>query len=175
MRLKSEDLVIREFTFNDDFDLFEMCSDKDTAITAGWKPHPSIEVSRNMIATFIYEKDTYAIVLKNTSEFIGTISLYDNKCRDTASREIGFCINKRFRNKGYVTQAIDSMLNYVFDILNVDIVVAVHDENNFACEKALIKNNFKLEGCLRKYRCLENDVLCDCKVYSIIKEEFRRN
>ena len=78
MKLETKRLVIRPFKMNDDFDLFEMCSDHDTAYDAGWSPHENLKMTRNILMGYIYGDETNAIVLKSEKKVIGTISLYKN-------------------------------------------------------------------------------------------------
>ncbi len=175
MNIKTKRLLIREFRFSDDIDLYDMCSDEATAKTAGWKPIPDLNITRSIIASYIYENETFVITNKDTFEFLGTISLYKNDSRVGNHRELGFCMNKRFRGKGYMSEAVNAIKNYSFEDLNIDTLSVCHDISNIACEKVVLKNEFKYEGTLRRYRILYDDTLCDCKVYTIIKEEFRRN
>ena len=104
MKIETDRLIIRPFKMSDDDDLFEMCSDPLTAYNAGWSPHDSIKVTRNIIMGYIYSEETYAIILKERKKLIGTISLYKNNIRkDAGIRELGFCLNKIYRNNGFMS------------------------------------------------------------------------
>ncbi len=171
--IETQRLHIKEITYSDDVGFFEMCNDEYTAINAGWKPHANIDVTRSIISVCVYDRDTYSITLKDTNEFIGTISLYDNEHRDVINREMGFCLNKNFRKKGYMYEACCAMIKYAFEVKNVEILILEHATTNKDCEALVKKLPFKYEGCLRKKRKLFNDELCDCKSYSILKEEYK--
>ena len=175
MKLETKRLMIRPFKMSDDFDLFEMCCDPDTAYNAGWSPHENLKMTRNVIIGYVYGDETMAIVLKSEKKVIGTISLYKNNLRkDHTGRELGFCINKEYRNNGYIKEAIFAMLEYGFKKLNLELIMVCHHDKNFACKKVLESFPFMYEGKLRMYRRLCDGNMVDAVMYSMKKEEFWR-
>lgn len=176
MKIITERLIIRSFNYSDDKDLYEMCGDYDTAITAGWKPHTHLSVSRNIIANYIYTNETFAIVSKKNNVFLGTISLYDNEMRTGGRhRELGFCLNKKYRGYGYMTEAVNEIIRYSFEKLRVDILTTCHEPNNIKSKHIIENTGFKYEGCLRMYRKLFDGSVVDCWYYSMIKKEYEEN
>lgn len=175
MKLETERLLIRPFKFSDDNDIYEMCSDPLTAYNAGWSPHANIGVSRNVVLGYTYGDETYAIVLKDKKKVIGTISLYKNHIRkETSIRELGFCINRYYRNNGYVSEAVMAMLEYGFYRLKLDLISICHHDKNYACKRVVEKFPFVYEGTLRMYRRLCDGNMVDAMMYSMKKEEFWR-
>ena len=151
-----------------------MCSDYQTALMAGWKPHPDIGVTRNIVVSYIYSDETYAIIKRETNELIGTISLYDNNSRkDVLSRELGFCLNKKFRSHGYMTEACMAIIDFAFNVLKLDILTVCHMPQNKKSEAVINKVGFNYEGCLRMYRRLFDGSIVDCVFYSITRQEFK--
>ena len=71
MKLVTERLIIRDFKFSDDKDLYEMCKDPLTAYNAGWTPHPNINATRNVVLNYSCGDETFAIILKEENAFIG--------------------------------------------------------------------------------------------------------
>ena len=175
MKIVTDRLIIRSFKFSDDKDLFEMCCDPLTAYNAGWSPYENIKVARNVIVNYVYSDETYAIILKENNKLIGTISLYKNHFRKTINcRELGFCLNKVYRNLGYMTEAVGAVLEYGFNELYVDLIMTCHHERNFASRAVISKYPFQYEGTLRMYRRLCDDTIVDGVMYSMKKEEFWR-
>lgn len=176
MKLVTDRLIIRPFLFSDDRDLYEMCSDPLTAYHAGWSPHPDIKTTRNVIVGYAYGEETMAIILKSSNKLIGTISLYKANIRKNINcRELGFCLNRRYRNQGYMTEAVEAMLNFGFNDLYLDLIMVCHHEKNNASKKVISKFPFLYEGTLRMYRKLCDDTIVDGVMYSMTKEEFWRN
>ena len=173
MKIVTNRLIIRPFHFSDDRDLYEMCSDPLTAYNAGWTPHPNIKTTRNIIVGYTLNEETFAVVLKRTNKLIGTISLYKANVRKNINcRELGFCLNKCYRNLGYMTEAVEVMLDYGFNELSLDLIMVCHHEKNIASQKVIRKFPFKYEGTLRMYRKLCDGTIVDGVMYSMKKEEF---
>jgi [ribosomal protein S5]-alanine N-acetyltransferase len=80
----------------------------------------------------------FAITLKETAEFIGEISLhFDN---DKKVAQLGYWIGEPFWNQGIGTEAVQRILKFGFEKLNLSIIFAtVHTENG-ASAQVLIKN-----------------------------------
>ena len=175
MKLTTERLLIRDFKFSDDQDLYEMCKDPLTAYNAGWTPHPDIHASRGVVLNYMSGNETYAVILKENKKLIGTISLYKPTIRkDIYCRELGFCLNKIYRNLGYMTEAVEAVLEYGFNELELDMIMVCHHEKNYACKAVISKFPFLYEGTLRMYRRLWDDTIIDGVMYSMKKEEYWR-
>lgn len=176
MVVKTERLIIRELRFEDEFALFDMCKDPETAFDAGWAPHPSIEVSRNVLLSFMYSNETFAIILKNTRQMIGTISLYRNTIRkDVNAAELGFCLHRDFRKCGYMTEAVQGLIPYAFEKLKLEILSVGHRVGNYASEHVIRKFPFQYEGTVRQYRRLFDGTVIDACLYSMTMEEYWRS
>lgn len=173
MKIVTDRLIIREFKFNDDTDLYEMCSDPLTAYNAGWTPHTSIYDTRNVVLNYKNKKDTFAIILRENNKLIGTISLYSNNIRRTVNcRELGFCLNKIYRNLGYMSEAVEAILYYGFNKLRLDLIMVCHHEKNYASRAVITKFPFSYEGTLRMYRKLCDGTIVDGVMYSMTKAEY---
>ena len=175
MKLVTERLIIRNFKFSDDKDLYEMCKDPLTAYNAGWTPHPNINATRNVVLNYSCGDETFAVILKENNKLIGTISLYKSNLRKSINcRELGFCMNKIYRNLGYMTEAVEAILYYGFYELYLDLIMVCHHEKNIASKAVINKFPFLYEGTLRMYRRLCDDTIVDGVMYSMKKEEYWR-
>ena len=175
MKIVTKRLVIRPFTFGDDVDLYEMCSDINTARDAGWKPHKDLETSKNILFGYIYGDETFAISLRDGGKVIGTISLYRSLIRKNIHcRELGFCLNKKYRHQGFMTEAVSAVLDYGFNHMYLDLIMVCHHEKNYESQNVIKKFPFTYEGTLRKYRKLYDETIVDGVMYSMTKEEYRR-
>ena len=171
MKLKGERIVIRDIKYSDSYDFYEYGKDPLVGPMAGWKPFPSKEVSDRILTANIINKEMFAITIDD--KLIGTISLYKANIRKNINcRELGFCLNKCYRNLGYMTEAVEVMLDYGFNELSLDLIMVCHHEKNIASQKVIRKFPFKYEGTLRMYRKLCDGTIVDGVMYSMKKEEF---
>ena len=79
----------------------------------------------------------YGIVLKETSEFIGTIDLMN--WSDGKEAEIGYIINKKFWGNGLATEASAKILELCFEVLGFEEVYAFCALENPASARVLTK------------------------------------
>lgn len=113
-------------------------------------------------------------IIKDQSkgELIGLVSLNNI---DLYSRHagIGYWIWKDYWNRGYATEAVNLMLKYAFEWLNLNKVYAVIYEPNKASQKVLEKNGFKFVGRLRKQRYIPTVGYVDELYYDLLKDEWK--
>jgi RimJ/RimL family protein N-acetyltransferase len=86
--------------------------------------------------------------------------------------EIGYNIVPNERNKGYVSEAIQILVDYLFLSKDIMRIQAKADPENLASWKALEKNGFTREGVLRKTCYCRGTWKDDC-MYGILREEWK--
>jgi RimJ/RimL family protein N-acetyltransferase len=86
--------------------------------------------------------------------------------------EIGFTLILGERRKGYGTEAVTIMVDYLFLSRNLVRIQATTDLRNTACQSLLEKIGFKREGTLRK-SYFARGAWTDCYLYSILREEWK--
>ena len=91
---------------------------------------------------------------------------------EAGETEVGYFIVPSERSKGYVSEAIEIMVDYLFLSRDVVRVQAKADPENMASWKALEKAGFKREGVLRKTDYCRGKWCDDC-LYSILREEWK--
>jgi ribosomal-protein-alanine N-acetyltransferase len=57
--------------------------------------------------------------------------------------EIGYGTYKDFQNKGYMTEAVNGMIEWAKNQVNIKSIIASSEKSNTASSKVLEKNNFK--------------------------------
>ena len=85
----------------------------------------------------------FAIILKETEEFIGEISLHLDKKR---MAQLAYWIGESFWKNGFVTEAIKAIVIFGFETLDLDLIFATCDEKNIASIRVLEKNGFQKKG-----------------------------
>ncbi len=86
--------------------------------------------------------------------------------------ELGYFVIPAQRRKGYVTEAIKIIVDYLFLSKDIVRIQAKADPENTASWKALEKAGFTREGILRKTFYCRGRWTDDC-MYSILKEEWK--
>ena len=86
--------------------------------------------------------------------------------------EIGYSMVPEERNKGYVTEAIQIIVDYLFLAKDIVRIQAKSDPENVASWKALEKVGFRREGVLRKTFYCRGKWRDDC-MYSLLREEWK--
>ena len=86
--------------------------------------------------------------------------------------EIGYSLVPSERGKGYCTEAVKIMVDYLFLSKDTMRIQAQTDPRNIASQKALEKVGFKKEGTLRKNFFMRGEWRDAC-IYSILKEEWK--
>ena len=90
------------------------------------------------------DKFIFGIYLQSTDEFIGGIGLHLNRKHNRA--EIGYWIAEPFWAKGYCSEAAGLILNFGFNKLKINKILATHLIGNPASGKVMIKNGMIKEG-----------------------------
>ena len=150
--------------------MFEMDSNPNVHRFVGKKPVKHIDESRAYIETIQgqYKKygiDRWAVVLKETNEFIGWsgIKLITNEINKHQNfYEIGYRFIEKHWGKGYATEAGKAFVAYAFNEMKVEALYAYADEGNENSRKILEKlglryvNSFEYEEELEVWYELKN-------------------
>ena len=86
--------------------------------------------------------------------------------------EIGYSLVPDERRKGYCSEAVEIMVDYLFLSKDIPRIQAHTDIENVASQKVLEKAGFKKEGILRKESFFRGEWRSSC-VYSILREEWK--
>lgn len=97
------------------------------------------------INTGIDEKNYYYWVITeiNGDQMIGSICLW-NFSIDQTTAEVGFDLSPKFQGKGIMNESLQSILEFGFKILNLDLIEAYTHKKNMSSKKLLESNRFKL-------------------------------
>jgi RimJ/RimL family protein N-acetyltransferase len=90
----------------------------------------------------------------------------------TKQLEVGYTLVPSERGKGYGTEALEIMVDYLFLSRDMMRIQAQTDQRNVASQKILEKAGFKREGTLRNNFFMRGE-WTDDHMYSIIREEWK--
>lgn len=159
--LETERLTLRPFQADDAVNVFECWeSDPDVAQYMFWTSHNDIEKTKEWIAFELgqVEKDDwyrFAIVLKDTSELIGTALIYFEE--EVECWEIGYNLGKAYWGKGYATEAMVKVIDFAREQLNITQIVGRYAKENSASGNVMSKLGFKYEKDI-PYECNDGAV-----------------
>jgi [ribosomal protein S5]-alanine N-acetyltransferase len=85
--------------------------------------------------------------------------------------EIGYFIGEKHWGKGYIKQAINLIVQYIFENFDIERTYAEPYAGNTASRRALENCGFTCEATLRNY-VFKNEALSDSCIYSILRHEY---
>lgn len=170
--LETERLVLREIKNEDADAIFSCFSNEQVMKYYGSDAFQTIEQAKDLIELFAknyLEKRTirWGIEVKDSNELIGTIG-YHAWASKHRKAEIGYEIHPTYWRKGYVSEAIQKIIEYGFKEMDLTRIGAIIYLENDGSYKLLEKLGFQREGVLRK-NMYQNGEPYDTYIYSLIK------
>lgn len=138
--VETKRLLLRDWTQEDATDLYAYAKSMKVGPMAGWKPHDSIEESKQIIAMFIEEQEAFAIVHKETNKVIGSVGLHSMSKED--ERELGYVISEEYWGQGIAKEAAVAAMKDLFLHENVKQVYACHFSDNPQSKRVIEKLGF---------------------------------
>lgn len=146
--IETDRLVLRPWQESEAGILYKYARDPDIGLIAGWAPHTSVENSLEIIRTVFSAPETYAVVLKETSEPVGSCgimfanSLHSANMKDREA-EIGYWIGKPYWGQGLIPEAVCALLERSFNELKLDALWCGYYEGNSKSKRVCEKCGFK--------------------------------
>lgn len=168
--------MLRSIRHDDAAALFKYHSDAVTNKYQGWIPKTIDDVYdfiENRISETIDLINTwyqFGIILKENCEFIGDVGIHflDEQKEQV---EIGCTLDINYQGKGFATEALIRIINYVFIDLNKHRVLTCIDPENIKSIALFERIGFKKEAHLKESNSINREWTDDV-FYSIIKEEW---
>lgn len=162
MILETERLILRPWKATDAESLYKYAKDSAVGPIAGWQVHTSVENSREIIRDILSAEETYAVVLKDTKEPIGSIGLMigekSNFTIASDEGEIGYWIGVPYWGQGMIPEAVRELMKYGFEELNLETIWCGAVEGNYKSRRVQEKCGFRYHHTEDKVSLLMNDV-----------------
>lgn len=134
-RLETSRLILRPWHETDAEALYKYAKDPAIGPIAGWPPHTSVENSLEIIRTVFAAPETYAVVLKETGEPVGSAGImFGNGMHSAAIKndeaEIGYWIGVPYWGQGLIPEAVQCLLHRCFTDLNLSAVWCGYYDGN---------------------------------------------
>lgn len=170
-QIETSRLVLREFSLKDKKDVLEYGSDSDTLKYLIWEGIVTIPEAELSITEYYQSRPgIYAIEEKKSKKCIGAIEY-----RLVAEHEkagIGYVLNKKYWNKGYMTEALQAILKFCFTSLELNRVESTHYLENVGSGRVMQKVGMQKEGIILQEVKIKN-VFRDVVHYGILKEQWK--
>jgi RimJ/RimL family protein N-acetyltransferase len=176
-RLPSSRLILRRFR---ESDLSTFCgyrSDPRIARYQDWDSWSNEEGRRFLEVQMTLHPDVpgtwfqVAIEVAGTGALIGDCGLHTLGDRP-GQAEIGFTLDFEHHGKGYATEAVNCLLDYVFGQLGKHRVIAVTDTRNAPAARVLERVGMRREGHFLENAWFEGG-WCDEYQYALLEREWR--
>lgn len=144
--LTTERLTLRQLSTDDRQDIFALRSDKEINKYLGRQPSKTIDDAINFINKInenIQSNNSiyWVVSLTSTKTFVGTICLFDFS-NEQNSCEIGYELMTKFQGQGIMKEAAAEVVNYAFQTLQFQKIIAFTHSENQHSTKLLTKLNF---------------------------------
>lgn len=169
MILETDRLILREYVIEDFEALYEIVSDKETM---QHYPVPFDEdKTRNWIKWNLdnYKKygfGLWAVVLKETGEFIGDCGITIQDIDGEKLPEIGYHIHKKYWRKGFAKEAARAVRDWAFLNTQYDTVYSYMKYTNIGSYSTAIANGMKK---VKEYPDTKNTI---SYAYAITRKEW---
>jgi RimJ/RimL family protein N-acetyltransferase len=137
------------------------------------------ELEKEYESNFFGLKDFF--IEKKDGTKIGLIAHYDSYVGTIKLLELAYALLPSERGKGYCTEAIQLMVDYLFLTMDISRVMASPNTRNKASQRVLEKAGFTKEGTIRRMYFTKEGMIRgtargerkDGYLYSILREEWK--
>ena len=169
--LSTPRLILRALRLTDLEDLYEYASDPEIDQYVPWEHYKNIEEARENLNEFLkeYEKDglgAWGIEHRTDKKLIGIINT-SIPHRINRRVELGYTISRAYWGKGYVTEAVQAVIQFGFEKMKLVRIEAVVLPEHLASARVLEKSGMEFEGILHSYQIWRNKP-CDLRIYAIV-------
>ena len=170
MQLQTDRLILREYTMNDFTALYEIMSDSETmqhypapfdeARTRRW-------IEWNLENYQKYEWGLWAVILKESGEFIGDCGITLQNIDGQLLPEIGYHIHKKYWRQGFAKEAALAVRDWVFENTDYDTIYSYMKYTNVASYSTALSIGMKK---VKEYPDPKNEI---SYAYAITRGEWK--
>lgn len=169
--IETKRLIFREYTYDDYDDLHEILSDPETM-----KHYPKQYDDEKIRYWITWNLDNYkkygfglwALILKDTGEFIGDCGITMQNIDGQILPEIGYHISKKYWRQGYGKEAAQAVRDWGFENRDFDALYSYMKYTNEGSYKLAEANG------MTRIKEYPDKVDIICYAYSITREEWKK-
>lgn len=137
MKIETERLIIKPFErhhFNEVYEIFKDASTCRYLLHDKWTHEDKEQkFNKKLNNNQLTKGRALNLAVLVESNVIGDLSVWYTDMKDTV--EIGYTFSTSMAGKGYATEAVMALINYLFETVNVHRIQASLDARNIASEK----------------------------------------
>lgn len=165
-------LRLRQLRADDLQDLYAYASDSEIDQYTPWTRYQSLAEAQADLTEYVgeYERDgfgVWGIEHQADSRLIGITNL-SMPHRHHRRSELGYTIARTYWGQGYATEAVQAVVSFGFEQMQLNRIEALVLPNNVASARVLEKVGMRYEGLLRQYQVWQGQP-CDLKMYAITR------
>jgi ribosomal-protein-alanine N-acetyltransferase len=168
-------LALRALTDTDVPALFEMFSNPE--VMRFWSSPPLTELTqaKQMLAGFYEDYRTgnalnLGIERRADNLLVGTCTLFQFHIASRRA-ELGYALGRPFWGSGYMHEALEAVIAYAFETLDLNRLEADIDPRNHASARTLERLGFQKEGHLRE-RWIVSGEISDTWLYGLLRRNW---
>ena len=175
--LETQRLRLRPLKRSDTSAIQKSASVREISDTMISIPHPYFAgeaeryINRQLAEQAAGRSVAFAIEQKINEGFCGLIELRDIE-REHSQGELSFWLAVEVWGRGYMSEVVQAIVQYGFEVLGLNRLYAYHMVRNPACGRVLEKNGFIQEGLLRQ-RVRKWGQFEDVMVRAILRQEWQ--
>lgn len=156
--IETENLIIRPYSIEDLEDLHNVYSDEAVMafIPEGVMSYEWVKDLIKWMNEYCYENNTpdhiikfgVSVVHKESEKVIGWCGLGALDCKPE-DVEIFYGLSSEYWGQGLATEAAKAMLNYGFEVIGLNRIIAIVNPNNIASKKVIEKIGMRFKSVLK--------------------------
>lgn len=175
MILETERLLLRDLQINDKEAIFDYRSDAETNQFQSWIPKTLEEVEtfiHNNSKEFNQPETWYQLLItdRNTKDIIGDVGVHFID-QENQQVEFGITLSKKHHHKGYASEALKGLIDYMFTDLQKHRITTSVDPENASSINLMNRIGFRKEAHFIQSLYL-NGVWVDDVVFALLQKEW---
>jgi ribosomal-protein-alanine N-acetyltransferase len=168
--LKTARLTLRPFAFSDVADVYEWCSSLKTTAYVFWYPHKDIHVTERLVQNWVRKKRNYSWAIDAGQGAIGEVQVI--KDLPDQGFEIGYILKESAWQKGYMSEAVQAVLHFLFVEQGYRYSLEEVDERNLASRHVLEKMGYRLLEIKEDVLIEKKADIIDVALYRLDKKDY---
>lgn len=175
--LTTDRLTLRRMLTVDASDMYEYASRPDVTKYLTWYPHPDRDYTREYLqyignrysAGMFYD---WAVIYEPDCKMVGTCGFTSFNC-SSDSAEVGYVLNPEYWGKGIATEALERVIRFGFEELNLHRIEAKYICGNDRSRHVMEKVGMTFEGVFREGMLVKGNYV-DVGVCAILAAEWEK-
>jgi RimJ/RimL family protein N-acetyltransferase len=174
--LKSLRLVLRPIEIGDNADIFKYRADAQTNKYQGWIPKTIEDVDEFIAknpAKFNLPETWFQLVIieKESEKLIGDVGVHFFG-EENMQVELGCTLDANFQRKGYATEALTAIIDFLFNELKKHRIIGSVDPRNKPSLAMMDRLGFRKEAHFKKSLYINGEWVDDV-IYALLKSDWK--